>query len=95
MKLDYETKIKIRVITDFVDVSLNSKAVEETIVKVKEVISFIDFVMSTYDTNIELCNKSLTLSFDKSLISLVIISPNINWKNIYIFKNVYEFYEKI
>ena len=95
MQFNYETKVWIKIVKDFEELSFEEELVKVTNIKIKDLILFIDTKKKLHNANTEIYNNMLILSFEKNIINLEIISPQIKWKDIYVYKKIYEFYERM
>tara|TARA_R100000426_G_C4730568_1_gene75658 strand:- start:132 stop:419 length:288 start_codon:yes stop_codon:yes gene_type:complete len=95
MQFDYETKVLIKIVKDFETLSFKEEFAKEINIKIKDLILFIDTKKKLHNASTEIYDNMLILSFEKNIINLEIISPQIKWKDIYIYKKIYDFYERM
>ena len=95
MQFDYETKVLIKIVKDFETLSFKEAFAKEINIKIKDLILFIDTKKKLHNASTEIYDNMLILSFEKNIINLEIISPQIKWKDIYIYKKIYDFYERM
>lgn len=95
MQFDYETKVLIKIVKDFETLSFKEEFAKEINIKIKDLILLIDTKKKLHNASTEIYDNMLILSFEKNIINLEIISPQIKWKDIYIYKKIYDFYERM
>ncbi len=95
MKINHETKIKVSVITDFNETSLEQEIVHEERIKVKKIIDFIENLEKSDRIKTSVYENSFTAIFDKSIVCVNILNPFISWDDIITYKNMYNYYERM
>jgi len=94
MKINHETNLKISIVTDLKSVSLEQEIINEACVKAKEIISFIDQIEKTQEVKTLFYENSFTVCFNESIICLNILNPLVSWKDIIMYKDMYNYYER-
>ena len=95
MKINHETKVKLSIVTDFNEVSLEKEIIHETRLKVREIIDFINQLEKTEKVKTSIYENSFTASFGESIVCLSILDNFIDWDDIITYKNIYEYYERM
>lgn len=95
MKINHETKLDISIVTDFVTHSLESEVILKKRVKIKDILKFIDTLEETENVKTSIYENSFTASFYESIICVNILNSKISWEDIFSYKNIYNYYERI
>ena len=95
MKINHETKIEISIVTDFIAQSLENQIIIEKIVKVKDILDFIDVLEKEGNIKISIYENSFLASFCESIICVKLLNSSISWDDIISYKNIYSYYERM
>ena len=95
MKINHATKVKLSIVTDFNEACLEKEIIHETILKVNEIIDFINQLEKTEKVKTSVYENSFTASFGESIICLNILDNFIDWDDIITYKNIYDYYERM
>ena len=95
MKINHETKVKLSIVTDFNESSLEKEIIHEVSLKVKEIIDFVNQLEKTENVKTSIYENSFTASFGESIVWLNILDNFIDWDDIITYKNIYDYYERM
>lgn len=95
MKINHETKIEISIVTDFISQSLENQIIIKKFVKINDVLNFIDALEKESNIKTSVYKNSFLASFCESIISIEILNSLISWNDIFSYKNVYSYYERM
>ena len=95
MKINHETKVKLSIVTDFNETSLEKEIIHEARLKVNEIIDFINQLEKTDNVKTSIYENSFTASFGESIVCLNILDSFIDWDDIITYKNIYDYYERM
>ena len=95
MKINHKTKVKVSIVTDFNETSLEKEIIHEASLKVEEIIDFIDQLEKTKNVKTSIYENSFTASFGESIVCINILSHFIAWDDIITYKNIYNYYERM
>ena len=95
MKINHETKLEISIVTDFISQSLENQIIIEKIVKVKDILDFIDALEKEDNIKVSIYQNSFLASFCESIVCVKILNSLISWDDIISYKSIYNYYERM
>tara|TARA_B100001063_G_C16456749_1_gene401000 strand:- start:315 stop:602 length:288 start_codon:yes stop_codon:yes gene_type:complete len=95
MKINHETKIEISIVTDFIAKSLENQIIIKRLVRIKDILNFINELEKENDIKTSIYENSFLACFCESIVCVKLLDTSISWDDIVSYKNIYSYYERM